>query len=199
MDRKRRILKDSATSVWPKGQQMETSFTKTEAFETSPEQKQALQKTSVILKKRNILLEKIWYFLWRCLCNSFVLSFGCPALAALSLTQSCELSSSDLAGPWMRERLEIPVTKITSQEETAEESVAECEEAGRLFSPTAPALFKQPANFYFPVYCHVGAFSMKLCAQSCGGSLHPCVFMPGSMHSERASAVPRGMSRILQL
>lgn len=156
-----------------------------------------LQKTCVILKKMNVLLEKIRYFLWCCLCDPFVLSFECPALAALSLTQSCELSSSDLSGPWMREQLEIPVTKITGQEDTAEESVVECEGAGRLFSPASPALFKELAIFYFPVYCHVGEFSLKLCVKSCGGPLHPCVFMPGPVHSETASAVPRGLPRIL--
>lgn len=57
--------------------------------------------------------------------------------------QSCKLSSSDLSGPWMEEWLEVPVTKVTDQENTAEELLSEREEAGRLFSPTAPALFKK--------------------------------------------------------
>lgn len=138
-----------------------------------PKEKQALQKTCVILKKMDDLLEKIWYFLWCFLCNPFVLSFGCPALAVFSLTQSFKLSSSDLSDPWMGEWLDVPFTKVTGQEDTAEEPVAECEGAGRLFSPTDPALFKQTANFYFNIYFHVRGFSPKLCTQSCGGLYAP--------------------------
>jgi len=52
-----------------------------------PEEKQTLQKTCVILKNTDDSLEKIWYFLQCFLCNPFILSFGCPALAALSLAR----------------------------------------------------------------------------------------------------------------
>lgn len=138
-----------------------------------PKEKQALLKTCVILKKTDDSLEKIWYFLWGFLCNPFVLSFGCPALGAFSLTQSFKLSSSDLSGPCMGQRLEVPVTKVTGQEDTAEETVAEYEGAGRLFSCTASALFKQTANLHSNIYFHVGGFSPKLCTQSCGGLYAP--------------------------
>lgn len=83
-----------------------------------PEEEQALQKTCVIRQETDNSLEKIWYFSWSFLCNSSVLGFGCLDLTALSLTQSCRLSSLDRSGPWRGKQLEAPGTSHMSKRES---------------------------------------------------------------------------------
>lgn len=75
----------------------------------------------------------------------------------------------------MGEWLEVLVTEVTGQEDTAEELVAEGEGAGRLFSPIASDFFKQTANFYFNIYFHVGGFSPKLYSELWGSLMSLCI------------------------
>lgn len=152
----------------PKENKRNCRFQKLMCLKLQPKEKQALQKSCAILKKMDDLLEKIWYFSQCFLCNPFVLSFGCPDLSALSLMPSCKLSSWDVSGAWMGGWLEVPVAKVTGQEDTAEELAA-----GTQCSPTASELLKQKWPFALAFASTRGDFPQSCLFRAVGVSMPP--------------------------